>query len=217
MVCPVVDKLKSLGKLLSNDIVALEMARDQLVLGEMSIGLSDARKSMVSVAFFHSIARMTNIDVNTVRNMFYGALALLIEICAFGLISLCRTDEGTILADLPSPVLIQKNKKEDAQISDHRSTLPIDRNSSSSSGQTNFFKTDVTYRHKSDELRLVNDIKSGVAPPIFNRLKELGYDVSQVRIRALLKELKDEGILVDGKRRSLVLDQHQLTIVKASQ
>jgi hypothetical protein len=159
---------------------------------------------------------MVNADISIVRNIFYAVLALLIEVCALGLISLCRTheQEEVVLIKPPFPVddLVKDFDKLNVEaisekIEVHSSQQPIINN--------DLKNVNSSCPTKKNESKLIYDIKNGVVSPVFNKLKDLDYDVSQVRIRVILKDLKDAGILIDGKRRSLVLANRPLSIVKA--
>jgi hypothetical protein len=42
-----------------------------------------------TLAFFRSLSQMIGTNEGSIRNVFYGVLDLLFEVCSFGLISIC--------------------------------------------------------------------------------------------------------------------------------
>lgn len=219
---------------LTSDIEALSNRLKVLIKKEPSIGLEEARDSVVSIAFFHSISEVTGSNAIVVRNMFYGLLALLIEVCAFGLISLCGRK-----VELNSPITAHNSFVEDPALAEH---ITIEGNDSGKDTPSMHDEENVIldpidddlvappspalhsgksltkekiYKYSSEELRLINDIKSEEVPPVFRRIKELNYDITQTRIREILQELKIQGVLVQGARNSLVLAQKPFVVVSS--
>jgi|GEM_PF-748045 len=218
---------------LTSDIEALSNRLKVLIKKEPSIGLEEARDSVVSIAFFHSISEVTGSNTIVVRNMFYGLLALLIEVCAFGLISLCGRKvelEPPITAhnSFVDPVLAEhiniegNDSCKDTLLLDDDENVILDPNDDDLvappspapySGKS--LTKEKIYKYSSEELRLINDIKSEEVPPVFRRIKELDYDITQTRIREILQELKIQGVLVQGARNSLVLAQKPFVVVSS--
>jgi len=131
---------------------------------------------------------MINADKNTVRNVFYAILALLIEVCALGLIGVCRIEKKAQPLVAPSPSLVNQSSE---QIEQTENVL---------------LNQDVLETLEDAETsRLIEDIKRGSVPPVFNQIKALNYNLSQKDIRLTLQKLKDSGILKEGARRSLAL------------
>jgi len=176
------------GEIITQEIQGLQQQRKALIAKEQSIGIQDAYNHLVSLAFFNAIAKMTNIDKNTVRNIFYAILALLIEICALGLIGVCRVDKKVTPAIAPSPSLLNQNSAPTEQTDDAR---------------LNQDSPEIV--EDAETSRLIEDIKQGSVPPVFNQIKSLNYNLSQKAIRQTLQTLKETGVLKEGARRSLVL------------
>lgn len=167
----------------SVEIKALTDEQYALILKEPKIGIETAAELVSSMAFFNSVAGFLNVDVGGVRNSFYALLALLIELCAFGLLSLCEF---------------------------HSHNARSESEGCNACSMENFV-------HAMDEIsevvesnvagieeQLIADIRSGKVAPVFNQLKG-NYDLSHVKIRTILTNLKEEGVLVAGARRSLQL------------
>jgi len=176
------------GEIITQDIQALQQQRKALIAKEQSIGIREAYNHLVSLAFFNAIATMTNIDNNTVRNIFYAILALLIEICALGLIGVCRIEKKTLPSVVPSPSLVLQTSE------------PIDQMDNSQ-----LIQDSPEIIENIETSRLIEDIKQGSVPPVFNQIKAMNYNLSQKDIRLTLQTLKETGILKEGARRSLVL------------
>jgi len=176
------------GEIITQKIQGLQQQRKALIAKEQSIGIQDAYNHLVSLAFFNAIATMTNIDKNTVRNIFYAILALLIEICALGLIGVCRVDKKATPALAPSPSLLNQNAAPTEQ---------------TDNGQLSQISSEII--EDAETSRLIDDIKQGSVPPVFNQIKSLNYNLSQKAIRQTLQTLKETGVLKEGARRSLVL------------
>ena len=183
---------------LTSQVEKLVQRRQTLLNSEPSIGMDTVSENLVSMAFFTSVSRIVNMDSDVVRNVFYGMLALLVEVCAFGLIRLCRRPMVKMeTPDHPAP-----HNMNDQETDYSRSLVD---NPNTNKIRVAECDSDNKKTYSDAEIRLIRDIKSGEAPPVFNKLKEMDYGLSQVKIRRILKELKDDGILTEGSRRSLVL------------
>ena len=176
------------GEIITQEIQVLQQQRKTLIAQEQNIGIQDAYDHLVSLAFFNAIATMTNTDKNTVRNIFYAILALLIEVCALGLIGVCRLDKKGLVLAAPSPPLGSQT-----------SALIEQRDNSQ------FIQDSPETLADAEISRLIEDIKRGSVPPVFNQIKALNYNLSQKDIRLTLQTLKEMGVLKEGSRRSLVL------------
>jgi hypothetical protein len=211
---------------ITQDISTLMNKRAALLLQEPAIGLNQAQQTLVSMAFFRSIASLTGLQGDTVRNAFYGALALLIEVCAFGLLSLCRKDPLTKLEEPFSPMALleeipQKDKPERAvysQTAEHEPPPalepPVPKELTLSAiVQNERARNKKKTLKKNEEHRLITDIKGGKVPPIINRLKSLDYDLSQAQMKTILQALKDAGVLESAPRGRYVLSTRSLSLV----
>ncbi len=202
---------------INREIQTLTEQRLALVLDEPNRGMNAAKKALVSAAFFQAISSLLNIEASTVRNMFYTILALLIEACALGLITLCnaenhvkpitqkkKTVKGTVKSKaVPKRTLnktIEAPQTETPQLTPQVEPKPV-------------IKAKPKAAPTSGEERLIQDIKSGTVMPGFNYLKKRNYEVSQGRIKEILLELKSKGILKPGIRGSLKLATPPLTVV----
>ncbi|MBV1870898.1 MAG: GntR family transcriptional regulator [Gammaproteobacteria bacterium] len=168
---------------LLEEIEVFSSSKVSLLLKEPDIGRISAAQSVVSMAFFNSIAHLLKLNSDSVRNGFYALLALLIEVCAFGLLSLCRKDPVavSILCSACSIKVVIET--------------PLGRN-----GEPPALSGEDT----DGQEKLIADIRSGKVIPVFNQLKG-HYGLSHVKIREVLKQLKADGVLVEGSRRSLEL------------
>lgn len=173
---------------ITQEIQDLQANRVNLIANEQSMGISEAYSNLVSMAFFNAIAEMLNLDRHTVRNVFYALLAFLIEVCALGLIGVCR---------------LQQNKR-----TSNQPPSPITRDTSPrlpTADEHNILLQNEEANENEEETRLMNDIKNGLVPPVFNQIKALNYALSQKNIKHILQTLKNTGVLKEGPRRSLVL------------
>ena len=76
------------GERLSNELIQLNQDLSNLLKAEASIGVSEARRSMTSSAFFNGLGQWFGQTGITVRNVFYAILALLLELGSIGMVSL---------------------------------------------------------------------------------------------------------------------------------
>lgn len=182
----------------SREIQGLVDRRNDLLKGESTVGLDAVSESMVSLAFFKSVGRILNVDPGSVRSFFYGVLALLIEVCSLALISLCRP-KAVASVDVEFEMEVTEDSFElEVQREDGNKLIP------------EYVEVAETVRldlEIKDESVLVADIKSGKVPPIFRKLKDMNYGVTQARIREILNELKANGVLQEGPRNGYVLAQ----------
>ncbi len=201
---------------LTDSIEELYKRRMALIASESGIGLSEAQEIMVSMAFFQSISKITSVEPRSVRNSFYGALALLIELCAFGLIALCkiedddRKNEGYCDVGLEEQDSVRLPENIKNKGSNEKFDVKPLKTVTVGKRITGLKKPE---RYNAEEMKLINDIKNGKTSPIFNQLKELNYDISQAKMRKILQDLKSQGVLVSGARRSLELAKRPLSAV----
>ena len=73
---------------LSNELVILSEQLNQLLLDGGQIGFLQAKGQLTSSAFFDGIGRIANVPGETIRNVFFAVLALLLELGSIGMISL---------------------------------------------------------------------------------------------------------------------------------
>jgi len=203
---------------LTKNIDQLTSKLNNLILNEPNVGLDQAKSSMASIAFFDSISKITNLDSVSVRNLFYGLLALLIEVCALGLLTLCN-GKNNYLPSSPLSAFESNIAHENKYQVDHDQKAETKNESIQSEGilvkgessplpfpePIKSWVLGPNSKFNAEELRLIEDITSSSVPPVFRRIKDLDYGITQIRIREILQELKAKGYLTHGSRNSLVL------------
>ncbi len=175
---------------LTQEIALLLDTKTALISTEAVVGHQQAQLQIPSMALFVSIASIVNIKASTVRIVFYGVLALLIELCSIGLISYCA----------------ERNKINDPTAeytpieSDDEETDSKEPDDNDDDDEENISKDDIV----SEEERLRRDIMSGQLEPSYKKIHgHAAYRLSRRHIRDLLNNMKEEGFLEDGPRGSL--------------
>ncbi|MEJ2445013.1 MAG: hypothetical protein P8Y42_16445 [Exilibacterium sp.] len=161
-------------------INTLEKELTVLLRKNSTVGLTAARQQLSTSAFFISIAGLSGFSSATVAVIAYGALALLIELCALGTISLAQV------------VKASHHKIHENVSAKTKQSKPVN-NKTTLSGSLQ-----SKINHKKARLRQA--IINGTVVPAIRKIKRSGYGLSEANIRQVLQELKSEGRLVEGKR-----------------
>ncbi len=189
-----------MSQTLVDEVQALQNRKVALLLTEPTVGISQANANVASTALFVSMSETFSIDPTTVRNSCYAGLALLIELCALGLISVC----GSLTPTSGEERYVRGVGASTDDVYDNEFISTT----GNSDREEKFNEGLVALADKisgDKEHRLVRDLLTGEIQPTFNKIKSANYGISHGRIRELLQELKNEGCLIEGPRRSLKL------------
>lgn len=161
-----------------------ELRESLVTLMERSsqVGWNAATKQVAVSRFFTEIGQTLNISVETLRITGYSVLSLLLEISALGMISL-RSPFG---ASQSAEVTVA---------------------GSAGTGAGSFIQnTDqLDLQAQQAVIRLICDILSGRAEPVFRKLRLAKYGLELSIVQQVLKNLHSVGVLKDDKRNSYKL------------
>ncbi len=161
-------------------INTLEKELTVLLRKNSTVGLTAARQQLSTSAFFISIAGLSGFSSATVAVIAYGALALLIELCALGTISLAQV------------VKASHHKIHENVSAKTKQSKPVNKKTTLSGS--------LQSKINQKKARLRQAIINGTVVPAIRKIKRSGYGLSEANIRQVLQELKSEGRLVEGKR-----------------
>ena len=149
-------------------------------------------ESLPSQQLFASTAGMFRVEVNHVRIFFFAVLALLIEICALGVIALSswtKKEQSTATSTDEGP---DRSFHKDTN---KRTVREIEKPLS----------TEQDQEQKSKRSRLIHDIITGNIEPVLRKIKMARYGIPLDDTREILSNLEQQGILEEDIRNSYKL------------
>lgn len=161
------------GEKNADNLSELRKSLANLIQLSPEIGYEKAAINTPITAFFSGVSAMMNMEINSVRNMFFGLLALLLEINTLGAISLSRS-----------------MKAEHSQARVEEVTLP----------SRDSLQEDSVYREK--VMKLSGDILSGNIQPVLRKIKVAQYGLNIEEIRHVLTSLYQTGLIDKDARKS---------------
>lgn len=170
---------------LMQEISWLEKQLAPLIPRSDTVGVTEAQQQLSTSAFFAGLAKLLDSSITVVATTTYGVLALLIELCALGSISLAQ-----LVSKTSSARVFPHNAYQGTPAIENKQTNRKDRESSAT---TRPIKPEK-------KARLRADILNGTVAPIIRQIKRSGYGLSEENIRKILQELKAQGVLVDSGR-----------------
>lgn len=141
------------------------------------VGWNEATKQVTVSRFFSEIGQVLNISVEKIRLAGYSILSLLLEISAMGMIGLRPLFGASQSAEIAVSGEIEMAAESFIQNADQ-----------------------LDLQAQQAVIRLICDILSGRAEPVFRKLRLAKYGLDLSVIKQVLKNLHAIGLLKDGKR-----------------
>lgn len=163
------------GAAILNEINALTNELNQRVNALDSIGLDSAQLQLSTSALFSALSSALSMTFSSVANIAYGVLALIIEVCALGVMSLRQTvNVSHTQHKEEQPVFLRSFEEE-------------------------------RYHKKQNKINRIRDdlLAERTKPLISNIIKD--YSISHAEAKAIMKGLEDEGKLMIKRNRYYLL------------
>lgn len=163
------------GEKNSDNLKTLRDSLADLVQMSSEIGYDVATNKTPVTGFFLAISSAIKVEVNSVRTVFFGLLALLLEVNTLGAISLSRS------------LRLGNNEKEVDP------SLPTTES------------LDEDFKHREKVMKLSSDILNGDTQPVVRRIRAAQYGLDLHEIKTVLANLYQTGLIDKDARKSYKL------------
>ena len=168
------------GEKNSENLSQLRESLANLIQLSPSIGRDEATRATPITAFFLAVSEMMNVEISSVRNMFFGLLAFLLEINTLGAISL----SGSLRAG-------SSEMEKDVALNSCE-------------------KIEEDFERREKVVKLSSDILNSNIEPVLRKIKAAQYGLDLHEIKQVLTALYQTGLIDKDARKSYKLKTEKI-------